>query len=278
MQPFSTRAGHTRRVAIIPGCDRGALAGTGRETAMNLPRLYGELAEWWHVFSPPEHYEEEAAIFIETLDQHAPRPIRTVLELGSGGGNNASYMKRRYEMTLTDLSVEMLEQSRRLNPDCEHIQGDMRTLRLGRTFDAVFVHDAIAYMTTEEDLAAAMRTAYEHLGSPGIALFVPDDTTETIRRSVYDREHTSGDRSLHYTYRHELPANGSTTYEATFRYVLRDRDDERTETDVHTFGVFPQRTWRRLLTAAGFRPRTAPFRHSSFPVGVVRTMFVGLKV
>jgi hypothetical protein len=38
------------------------------------------------------------------------------------------------------------------DPECEHLQGDMRELRIDRTFDAVFVHDAIAYMTTEEDL------------------------------------------------------------------------------------------------------------------------------
>jgi hypothetical protein len=37
----------------------------------------------------------------------------------------------------------MLEVSRRLNPDCEHPPGDIRSVRLGRTFDVVFVHDAI---------------------------------------------------------------------------------------------------------------------------------------
>ena len=30
--------------------------------------------------------------------------------------------------------------------------GDMRTLRLERTFDVVFIHDAISYLTTEDDL------------------------------------------------------------------------------------------------------------------------------
>jgi hypothetical protein len=31
------------------------------------------------------------------------------------------------------------------------VEGDMRTTRLGRQFDAVFVHDAVCYMTTEAD-------------------------------------------------------------------------------------------------------------------------------
>ena len=42
-------------------------------------------------------------------------------------------------MTLVDLSDGMLAVSRQLNPECEHHLGDMRTVRLGRTFDAVWV-------------------------------------------------------------------------------------------------------------------------------------------
>jgi hypothetical protein len=41
----------------------------------------------------------------------------------------------------------MLEISKSLNPDCEHIVSDMRALRLNRQFDVVFVHDAVEYMT-----------------------------------------------------------------------------------------------------------------------------------
>ena len=48
-------------------------------------------------------------------------------------------MKRDFEMTLSDLSAEMLEVSRGINPELRHIQGDMRSLRLdGPKFDAVF--------------------------------------------------------------------------------------------------------------------------------------------
>ena len=54
----------------------------------------------------------------------------------------ASHYKQRVAATLTDLSPEMLRLSQSLNPDCEHVQGDMRTVRLGQEFDAVLVHDA----------------------------------------------------------------------------------------------------------------------------------------
>ena len=84
------------------------------------------------------------------VDDVAIGDARTLLELGSGGGNNASHLKTRFDCTLTDISPEMLALSRSLNPECEHLEGDMRTLRLGREFDVVFIHDAISYLTTED--------------------------------------------------------------------------------------------------------------------------------
>jgi ubiquinone/menaquinone biosynthesis C-methylase UbiE len=129
----------------------------------SLPRLYRQIPDWWPVLSTPEEYAEEAEIYRDTLVTSASAPIHTLLELGSGGGNNASHLKKHFQMTLVDLSPGMLEVSRKLNPECEHLPGDMRTVRLGRLFDAVFIHDAIAYMTSAEDLKSALATAYVHL-------------------------------------------------------------------------------------------------------------------
>src|SRR5918992_2651431 len=126
------------------------------------PKMYGELAGWWPLLSAPAAYAEEAEIYRRLLAEAADRPPETVLELGSGGGNNASHLKAHFRLTLVDLSAGMLDVSRELNPECEHVQGDMRAVRLGRVFDAVFVHDAIAYMTSEDDLRMVMGTAFVH--------------------------------------------------------------------------------------------------------------------
>ena len=56
-------------------------------------KLYEELAEYWPLLSAPEDYAEEAAFYWRVMQGARPAPIRTVLELGSGGGNNASHMK-----------------------------------------------------------------------------------------------------------------------------------------------------------------------------------------
>src|SRR5688572_5543710 len=115
-----------------------------------LPLLYTDLAGWFHLLTPPAEYAEEAAAYRDALVAAAAVRPRTLLELGSGGGNNAFHLKRDFECTLSDLSAPMLEISRAINPECAHLLADMRTLRLGREFDAVFVHDAVMYLTTED--------------------------------------------------------------------------------------------------------------------------------
>src|SRR5262245_23927749 len=144
-------------------------------------RLYNEFAVWWPLMSAPEDYEEEAAFYQQTLLACSDHALQTMLELGSGGGNNASHLKARFKMTLVEPSAGMLTVSRVLNPECEHVQGDMRTVRLGRQFDCVFVHDAVCYMTTEADLRAAMETAFIHCAPGGAALFCPDHVRETFQ-------------------------------------------------------------------------------------------------
>src|SRR6476659_6543411 len=142
-------------------------------------RFYGELATWWPLISPPEEYLEEAG-FVAGVLGTAGTDVHDVLELGSGGGHNAVHLKRHFTMTLVDLSDGMLAASRRLNPECDHHQGDMRSVRLGRTFDAVFVHDAVDYMVTEDDLDRAVETAFVHCRPGGVAVFIPDHIAETF--------------------------------------------------------------------------------------------------
>ena len=219
-------------------------------------KLYDELAEWWPLFSAPANYAEEAAFFAKLLTDSCSTRPRTVLELGSGGGNNASHLKRSFEMTLVDASPQMLAVSRALNPECEHREGDMRTVDLERTFDAVFIHDAIMYMTSATDLAAAIRTAYRHCRAGEVALFVPDCVRETFVAETRLGGHDGDDgRSLRYLEWTFDPNPNDTTYRTDFAIMLRDRHgDARIVHDCHIEGLFPRAEWMRLLCETGFVP------------------------
>jgi trans-aconitate methyltransferase len=219
-------------------------------------RFYGDLAPWWPLISPPEEYTEEAA-FAASMLRSASIPVREVLELGSGGGHNASHLKAEFAMTLVDLSADMLAVSRQLNPECEHHQGDMRAVRLGRTFDAVFVHDAVDYMVTEDDLRRAVETAFVHCRPGGIAVFMPDQIGETF---VEETDHGGQDgadgRAVRFLDWSWDPDPSDTSISVAYVFVLRGADGSVDVVhETHRLGLFGRDVWLRLLTDAGFAAR-----------------------
>ena len=220
------------------------------------PRLYSDLAPWFHLLTAPHDYREEAEYYSALIVEAAAGPVRTVLELGSGGGNNASHMKQRFAMTLSDLSPDMLEVSRSINPELPHVQGDMRTLRIpGAQFDAVFAHDAVTYMTTEADVRAMAETAAIHCRPGGAVLVVPDHIQETFTPPY--TEHGGHDdpdgRGMRYLMWCTDPDPSDTTFISDFAYLLRDSDGTvRVEHDRHIQGIFPRSVWTDALTEAGF--------------------------
>lgn len=218
-------------------------------------RFYGDLARWWPLISPVEDYEDEANEFVSLLGRSS-RPVHSMLELGSGGGHIACHLKRHVTLTLTDISTEMLAISAQLNPECRHLAGDMRTVRLDEQFDAVFIHDAIDYMTTADDLGLAMATAYAHCRPGGIAIFVPDHVAETFEPSTecggVDGPDGRGARYLEWSWD---PDPADTTVITHYAFLLREADGTvYTASEAHVGGLFSQDVWMRLVAGAGFRP------------------------
>lgn len=237
-------------------------------------RFYSDLAVWWPLISPMEEYEEEAATAAALL-RSAAIPVQEVLELGSGGGSNAAHLKADFRLTLVDLSPDMLEVSRLLNPDCEHRQGDMRSLRLDRTFDAVFVHDAVDYMTSESDLRQAIATAYVHCRPGGIALFVPDATTEIFEPDSDGGGQDGADgRAVRYLAWSWDPDPADTWILTEYAFLLRDAGGAvRVVHETHRTGLFPRDAWLRLLAEAGFEPEMVI--ESTTEDRIPRDLFVG---
>src|SRR2546423_13265468 len=115
-------------------------------------KLYDELPEWWPIISDPSEYRKEALFFDRLLRKSSNPPPRTMLDLGSGSGINTFHLKAHFAMTLVDLSPQMLAVNRTVNPECEHLLGDIRTLRLGRTPYPGPGHDAVGHTTTVSGL------------------------------------------------------------------------------------------------------------------------------
>jgi SAM-dependent methyltransferase len=231
----------------------------------HVPLMYGELAGWFHLLTAPEDYAEEAAVYRRLLD--GAGQVRTVLELGSGGGNNAVHLKRSYDLVLTDRSPAMLDVSRTINPDLEHVVGDMCELRLGRTFDAVFVHDAVSYLVDLTALGAMFATAAAHLRSGGVLLVCPDHVRETFAPGTDHGGHDGDGRSLRYLEWTHPADPGATTCTATYVFVLREGDDVQVRHEQHELGLFSRDEWLATANAHGFTQ--ARFEPTSFGTEVL---------
>ena len=243
-----------------------------------LPRLYDELADWYHLLTDPSEYDEEAAFYQRLFAESLGAPPLTVLELGSGGGCMASHYKQHITATLTDLSPRMLALSRTINPECEHIEGDMRTLRLDRVFDAVLAHDAVAYLLTEADLRRAIATAYAHLRPGGVAVFAPDHTRESFRPSTDHGGHDGDGRALRYLEWTTDPDPADGVYQVDYAYLLHEEGrPTRVEYDRHVEGLFSRTTWLALLAEAGFRATARPLEPRQPPPYEDNEVFVAVK-
>jgi ubiquinone/menaquinone biosynthesis C-methylase UbiE len=214
-------------------------------------KMYTDLAEWFTTLSAPQEYAEEAALYHSIFQEVAESPIQTILELGAGSGNNASHLKQHYTMTLVDLSPQMSAESQKLNPDCEHHVGDMRSFRLNRQFDAVFIHDAIDYMLTLDDLQAAITTAELYCKAGGVIMIVPDFVRETFTpyTSYGGHDTPKSMRYLEWVWQINPDAR---TYYTDFTYLIRINETEMQSIyDRHICGLFSKNEWFKAFTKVG---------------------------
>lgn len=215
--------------------------------------MYSLLADRFHLVTAPADYAPEAAWITTLIERYADAPAHTLLELGSGGGHNALHLKRRFAVTLSDLAPAMLEASRRINPELPHHLGDMRTLRLGQTFDAVLIHDAIDYMLSADDVRAALATARAHLRPGGVLIVQPDHLVETYTPSTdcggHDAPDGSGVRYLEWSH-----APDGHIVRTDYIYALRHANGRlETLAEAHHTGLFAHDDWLEMLRASGLR-------------------------
>lgn len=239
-------------------------------------RMYDEFAYLWPLISAPEDYAVAARCWREILREKLGLGRHEILELGVGGGNNLSHLTDDFQAIAVDLSEKMLANSIKLNPGVEHHVGDMRTVRLGRKFKAVLIHDAINYMLTEDDLRGAFATAAAHLEPGGVFITAPDYFRETFQQhEVHHRTRSDGSITLTYIdYQYDSDPN-DTTVETLMFYLIRENGELRVELDRHVIGLFPIQTWLELMEEAGFtaEKRTRPAQDDDYQhllVGVLR--------
>lgn len=132
-----------------------------------------DYARHYDLLYADKDYAAEAGYVRDRLKRAAPSATR-LLELGSGTGRHAALLASMgYSVHGVEQSGPMLAAAASsAGAGCEFSLGDIRTVRLGVTFDAVIsLFHVIGYQTSNEDLSAAFATARAHLKPGGVFLF-----------------------------------------------------------------------------------------------------------
>jgi len=217
---------------------------------------YNDLAWTEDWLANPTDYEEEVLTYVDLIQRTATEPPRTLLHFGSGAGGHDWIFKRHFSVTGVDISLGMLNKARITHPDIEYLEGDMRTLRLNREFDAVVIPDSIDYMASREDLQQAIQTAVCHLKTGGVLLVV-GKTEEIFQNNNFAY---TGDRDgIHVTLLENNYINPfcPNTYEATFVYLIRQKGELVIHTEQQVLGLFPQAIWDEVFMNAGITMQKA---------------------
>jgi SAM-dependent methyltransferase len=220
--------------------------------------LYDRLAPWYHLLDPAPDHEPEAAQLIATFRDAITGPRETLLELGAGAGNTASFLAHAYRCTLSEPSDAMRALSEARNPGAAHVGGDMRSLRLDRRFDAVLIHDAIVYMRSREELRAAMETAFVHVREGGAAILVPDAFRGQLHEYTQLHEGDEGDRSLRALEWCWDPDPDDELCTVEWSFLARRGTEMLAIHDRHVEGLFAREVWIELARDVGFDVSLAP--------------------
>ena len=139
--------------------------------------VFGDYANYYDALYREKDYEKECDFLERIWEELSSEPISRILDLGCGTGGHALPLAQRgYDVTGVDRSEQMLAIARakatQANLSVEFQHGDIRNLELGQTFDAaISLFAVMSYQTTNDDLAAAFRTARRHLEPGGLFVF-----------------------------------------------------------------------------------------------------------
>jgi SAM-dependent methyltransferase len=133
----------------------------------------------------------------------AGRERGPVVEWGAGTGRLAAALSRAgFEVTAVEVSQSMLRKGREKSDAVQWVSGDMRGVKLTRTYGlAVCAFNSFLCLRSQEDALAFLRNAHEHLEPGGllgleVSAFSPEELCEdpggAALRHDFTRETSQG--------------------------------------------------------------------------------------
>lgn len=215
-------------------------------------KLFNKLSEWYCLVTRLEDYKEEAIIYSKEFKKNN---VSSILELGSGAGFNAYYMKKEFNMELSDISSNMLSLSKKINSEIVHFNFDMRDFKLNKKYDGIFIHDSISHIYSIKDLNKVIKNAYNTLEPNGMLIIAPDFIKDTFEEYTECGGYTDkeNNRTIKYIEWYMDKNKYDNIVEAYIVYVMKDQNNEITiEEDFSSMGIFSLNEWDEVLRENGF--------------------------
>ena len=145
-----------------------------------MSEVFGQVyADAYDLLYADKDYAGECAMIERAFAQYAATPIHSILDLGCGTGNHAIPLAENgYKVVGVDRSARMLARARekaqrgrpgRVAP-C-FVEGDIRSVDIGKSFDAVLMmFNVLGYLLEDGDAIAVLRTARRHLKRDGLLI------------------------------------------------------------------------------------------------------------
>jgi SAM-dependent methyltransferase len=150
--------------------------------------VYGKSARIYdllYVGTGIKDYHAETAE-LDRLVKEACPTASTLLDVACGTGAHLAELRQRYEVEGADLSPAMLAVARGRLPGVLLHQADMRTLDLGRRFDAVIcLFSSIGYVTDPSEMRSTVARLAAHVAPRGVLILDgwvrPDEWRDSFR-------------------------------------------------------------------------------------------------
>lgn len=141
--------------------------------------LAGRLASSNLMYRRPDLYDHfadgDTSVSTVVGQLLADRADAAVLDLGCGTGLHLAALRRSFGCIATgvDLQPGLIDYGQAAHPGLELLIGDLRSIRLGRQFDAVLcLGNSLSYQLTDADLRAAAETFATHTRPGGHVVIV----------------------------------------------------------------------------------------------------------
>ena len=221
-------------------------------------KVFGDYAAYYDLFYGDKDYAAECRYFTGLLTRAQPTAVR-LLELGTGTGRHAVVLAQQgYALEGVDLSPGMLERARQVCGDAVPLHcGDVRDIRLGKSFDAVFSFFHVAsYQAGEGDLRRFLDTARAHLLPGGTFVFDFWYAPAVIHLRPVRRSRTVQGEGVEIR-RDAVPRHLPEQHvvEVAYRFTLRDRHSGEREKfgEVHRMRYYALPEIDLALNGSGFR-------------------------